>query len=96
MEKRLEEMKMLLRDLMFEVADLKERVLALEKSIKTDEAFSRSMPREVSETRGPENLADIYREGYHVCPMAYGRLREGDCLFCVNFLEKGYGYGNKG
>ena len=28
-----------------------------------------------------ENLGKLYKEGYHVCPMAYGQFRRGECLF---------------
>ncbi|QGU00580.1 hypothetical protein SYNTR_1986 [Candidatus Syntrophocurvum alkaliphilum] len=35
-----------------------------------------------------ENLSLIYQEGYHICPMAYGEPRYGECLFCSGYLEK--------
>jgi regulator of replication initiation timing len=86
MERKVEELANLVRDLLREVAELRDRVGLLEARVAASETGSeepKAAPREET-----ASLASLYREGYHVCPVAYGRLREGECLFCVNFLER--------
>ncbi|MGE5454251.1 MAG: initiation control protein YabA [Methylocystaceae bacterium] len=93
MERELNELKQLMRDLLYELSDVKERVLALENMLAGEQEISAPpLTHRAFEISGEgyANLGRLYRQGYHICPHAYGHLREDDdeCLFCVSMLEK--------
>jgi regulator of replication initiation timing len=33
-------------------------------------------------------LREIYEEGFHVCNISYGSFRKGECLFCLESLQR--------
>lgn len=93
MEKTIQELKTIIRDLIVEVGELKERLAILEKERWEEDhqaETSLSDHNMIIELEGElfSNLGKIYLEGYHVCPLAYGQRRDGECLFCVAFMEK--------
>jgi regulator of replication initiation timing len=88
MEKSLQELKLILRELMLEVGELKERVSKLERDFRQEEEPPLPVYSLELEGESYDNLGRIYQQGYHICPAAFGQLRSGECLFCIAFMER--------
>jgi len=84
---------MIIREMVLELGDLKERVSRLEKTqIDAEpEALNMIKPeREIIKLQGEgyERLGALYNDGYHVCPSNFGDSRQEECLFCLAFINK--------
>lgn len=89
MERTLQELKTIIRELIIEVGELKERIENLERRQSAESAPSPPRQRPMAITgEGYENLGRIYQDGFHICHHAFGLAREGGCIFCVALLEK--------
>ncbi len=91
MEKKVQELKVLIRELILELGDLKERVTRLEKeAVPPPPPKVRRQDCEMIKLQGEgyDQLGRIYNEGYHVCPVAYGEPRQDGCIFCIAFMNK--------
>ena len=98
MSKNLEELTSIIREMMLEIGELKERVFALEQSERKDADSGTELPPAESplseeekmrlQGEGFENLGRLYASGYHVCQIFFGERYEGECIFCVALLEK--------
>jgi regulator of replication initiation timing len=88
------ELKTIIREMVLELGDLKERVTRLESAIQVQaepESVNIMKPdREIIELQGEgyERLGMLYNDGYHVCPSNFGDNRQEECLFCLAFINK--------
>ncbi|WP_049750064.1 initiation control protein YabA [Syntrophomonas wolfei] len=90
MEKTVQELKIIIRELILEVGQLKERVTYLERDSSLGQPPQLPEPPSWPdiEVESYENLGKVYKEGYHICPAAFGQSRNEECLFCLAFMEK--------
>jgi len=90
MEKTVQELKVLIKELILELSDLKVRVDQLEKEVGPQPVYR---PLNKADSlkllgEGYDQIGRIYTEGFHICPVAYGEPRRDECLFCIAFMQK--------
>jgi regulator of replication initiation timing len=81
------EMENKLTEMLEEVKELKMKVYSLEKQ---NQQLRAKLYTKRSQGEGYENLARLYDEGFHICPMHFATTRNQgeDCLFCLGFLKR--------
>lgn len=91
-EKKMNELQAIIHESVLEIMDLKAQVLELEARInrlENKETFQEeeSLPLPADDL-GEKAILNLYNTGYHVCPASYGQKRDGECLFCLQFLSE--------
>ena len=77
-----------LESLLEEVRELKNYVYSLEQQ--NEDLRKELYNKEDNNTKeGWANLKKLYGEGFHVCPVHFGKAKEddSDCLFCISFIN---------
>ncbi len=78
LEERLQEILKELQALRFQVHTLEEQNTQLRERVALENLTSQSQ----------ETLRSLYQEGFHVCPTHFAQQRQGDCMFCLSFMEQ--------
>jgi len=80
-----------------EVAELAAEIRRLKEKARLVESENKALRRRLAVGMTPpepglappgDNLFDLYRDGFHVCHLYFGKRLEGGCLFCVALLNR--------
>ncbi len=73
-----------INEILHEVEDLKKHLEVLEKR---NEQLSNYLQKE-DKSQSVGNLIKLYEQGFHICHSSFGRMREEDCIFCLNVIDR--------
>ncbi len=73
-----------IHDILHEVEGLKKQLEVLEKR---NEQLSNYLQKE-DKSQSVGNLIKLYEQGFHICHSSFGRMREEDCIFCLNVIDR--------
>lgn len=73
-----------INELLLEVEGLKKQLEFLEKR---NEQLSNYLQKE-DKSQSVGNLIKLYEQGFHICHSSFGRMREEDCIFCLNVIDR--------
>ncbi len=71
-----------------ENAKLRQHLILMYDMQESDESGSGRSPNRVT---GRQNLVNLYNQGFHVCNIYFGQMRDSECLFCAAFLHREQG-----
>lgn len=71
-------------DILKDVEDLKKQIEVLEKR---NEQLSNYLQKE-EKSQSVGNLIKLYEQGFHICNTSFGQIREEDCIFCLNVIDR--------
>ena len=88
-EKAVQEIKIILRELILEIAELKNKVSALERELYELPPDPENKLKYIElQAENYDHIGKIYLDGYHICWPSFGQGREEECLFCIALLGK--------
>lgn len=73
-----------INEILHEVESLKKQLEVLEKR---NEQLSNYLQKE-DKSQSVGNLIKLYEQGFHICHSSFGRMREEDCIFCLNVIDR--------
>lgn len=73
-----------IQEILKEADDLKKQLEMLEK--RNEQLRNYLQKEDKSQSAG--NLIKLYEQGFHICHGSYGSIREEDCIFCLNVIDR--------